>query len=323
MITYKKAGVDIDAGNELVRRIKKMAPKIGGFSDGMALPRGLKDPVIIGCTDGVGTKLAIAQEVGLHHTIGYDLVGMNVNDLICSGAQPLFFLDYFACGKLDVKLAETVVKGIANACRESGCDLLGGETAEMPGFYKPGEYDLAGFAAGVVEARKQLRPKDTVREGDVLLGIPSSGLHSNGYSLVRKVFKKSERKKWASTLLRPTRLYVKPVLRVIQALNRNGNWGVRGAVHVTGGGFPDNIPRVLPAHLEAHIDPLSWRTPLIFQEIQKRARLSDDEMFRTFNMGVGMILVLAPGAVQRARRLLPDSFVIGRVAKGKSGVRYV
>src|SRR5688572_8185353 len=189
MITYKKAGVDIDAGNELVERIKKMAPRIGGFSDGLPLPRGYKEPILIGCTDGVGTKLAIAQKLNKHDTIGYDLVGMNVNDLICSGAKPLFFLDYFACGVLEVGIAETVVKGIVAACRESDCELLGGETAEMPGFYKPGEYDLAGFATGVVDKKKMLKPKETTEAGDILIGLPSSGLHSNGYSLVRKVFR--------------------------------------------------------------------------------------------------------------------------------------
>jgi len=323
MITYKKAGVDIDAGNELVKRIKRFAPLIGGFSDGMALPHGLKDPIIIGCTDGVGTKLEIAQTLGIHGTIGYDLVGMNVNDLICSGARPLFFLDYFACGKLNVDTAEAVVKGIAEACRESGCQLLGGETAEMPGFYKPGEYDLAGFAAGVVEKAKKLRPRETVREGDVLLGLPSSGLHSNGYSLARRVIPKSEWKRKAEMLMKPTRLYVNGILRVIDKLNSRGKWGVRGAVHVTGGGFTDNIPRVLPAHLAAAIKKGSWPVPEVFQEIQKRAKLPDSQMYWTFNMGIGMILVVDPDSLPAAKRLLPDSFVIGSVVKAARGVRYV
>jgi phosphoribosylformylglycinamidine cyclo-ligase len=271
----------------------------------------------------VGTKLAIAQAVGIHHTIGYDLVGMNVNDLICSGAKPLFFLDYFACGKLDVDVAETVVKSITRACRESECELLGGETAEMPGFYRPGEYDLAGFAVGVVERDKQLKPKETVREGDVLLALPSSGLHSNGYSLVRKVFKRSEWRQRADELLRPTRLYVKDALRAIGALNKGGRRDLRGIVHITGGGFTDNIPRVLPPGIEARIDRLSWTLPPLFAEIQKRARLPDAEMFRTFNMGVGLVVVVASTAVARAQALLPDAFVIGRMAAGKRGVIFV
>jgi phosphoribosylformylglycinamidine cyclo-ligase len=323
MITYKNAGVDIDAGNELVDRIKKMAPRIGGFSDGLPLPKGYKEPILIGCTDGVGTKLAIAQALGVHHTIGYDLVGMNVNDLICSGAKPLFFLDYFASGKLDVGTAEKVIKGIVAACKESDCELIGGETAEMPGFYKPGEYDLAGFATGVVEKSKMLKPKDTCRAGDLLLGLPSSGFHSNGYSLVRKVFPKSEWRAKQKALLAPTRLYVRPVLNALAKLNRKGHIGVKGAVHITGGGFTDNIPRVLPPNLSAEIRVGSWRVPPIFQELQKRAKLSQDEMHRTFNNGLGMILVVNPADESAARRLLPGSSVVGRLAKGQCDVRAI
>lgn len=323
MITYKKAGVDVTAGNTLVKRIKKLAPKIGGFSDGIALPKGIKEPVLIGCADGVGTKLAIAQALGIHHTIGFDLVGMNLNDLICSGARPLFFLDYFSCGKLDVKQAESVVKGIARACREGQCELIGGETAEMPGFYKPGEYDLAGFATGVVERKKQLQPKKTIKSGDVLLGLPSSGLHSNGYSLVRKLFSRREWKKKSPVLLRPTRLYVKEVLRAIHALNRDGKNGVKGVIHITGGGFTENIPRILPPNMTAKILLGSWPVNGIFKELQKRGRLSLMEMFRTFNMGIGMILVVSPRAINRARRLLPRSYIIGEVARGSRDVRYL
>lgn len=323
MITYKKAGVDIDAGNELVRRIKKMAPRIGGFSDGMSLPAGIKNPVIIGCTDGVGTKLAIAQAVGKHDTIGTDLVGMNVNDLICSGARPLFFLDYFACGRLDVKIAQTVVKGIVKACKESDCELLGGETAEMPGFYKPGEYDLAGFATGVVDKTKMLRPKETVKAGDILLALPSSGLHSNGYSLVRKVFSKKEWFKKAGTLLAPTRLYVRPILKALSKLNANGRHNIKGIVHITGGGFTDNIPRILPGHLSAELHVDAWKTPEVFKEIKQRARLSDLEMFRTFNNGLGLVLAVDPKAVAWAKKVLPGSMVVGRVIKGRGDVHYV
>ena len=323
MITYKKAGVDIDAGNNLVERIKKMAPRIGGFSDGMALPKGYKEPILIGCTDGVGTKLAIAQALNQHDTIGYDLVGMNVNDLICSGAKPLFFLDYFACGKLDVKQAETVVRGIVNACKESDCELIGGETAEMPGFYKPGEYDLAGFATGVVEKSKKLRAKETAKAGDFLLGLPSSGFHSNGYSLVRKIFTQQEWKAKSDVLLAPTRLYVRPVLKALDKLNAGGKWNIRGAVHVTGGGFTDNIPRVLPKNLSAEIRIGSWQTPTIFRELQSRAKLSEIEMFRTFNNGIGMILLIDPACADQAKKLLPGSTIIGRLIKGSCDVRYV
>lgn len=323
MITYKTAGVDIDAGNELVERIKKMAPRIGGFSDGMPLPKGIKKPIIVGCTDGVGTKLAIAQALKVHDTIGYDLVGMNVNDLICSGAQPLFFLDYFACGKLEVGVAETVIKGIVAACKESDCELLGGETAEMPGFYKPGEYDLAGFATGVVDADRKLNPKKTVKPGDVLLGIPSSGLHSNGYSLVRKVFNENEweaKKKW---LLAPTRLYVRPALKVLSTVNKGKTQKAKGFVHVTGGGFIDNIPRILPEKMDAVIKLESWPMLPIFEEIAARASLTKEEMFRTFNMSIGLVAVLDSSVVESVKKIVGTSYVIGHVSKGKGEVRLV
>lgn len=322
MISYKKAGVDVDAGNALVDRIKKMAPRIGGFSDGMAIPKGIKDPILIGCTDGVGTKLAIAQTLNFHNTIGYDLVGMNVNDLICSGARPLFFLDYFACGKLDVDLAEKVVRGIVAACKESDCELIGGETAEMPGFYKPGEYDLAGFATGVVSREKKLDAKKTMKEGDILLGLPSSGLHSNGYSLVRKVIPQKEWKKKAAVLLAPTKLYVRSVLSALEKINKGKSQDIRGLVHVTGGGFTDNIPRIFPKHLSPVIKLGSWPIPPIFLEIQERAKLSDAEAYRTFNMGIGMIMVLSPKAVAQAQKCIPNSFIIGSVTKGKNVVQY-
>lgn len=320
MITYKKAGVDIDAGNELVRRIKAFAPLIGGFSDGIPLPKGMKDPILIGCTDGVGTKLAIAQELGRHDTIGQDLVGMNVNDLICSGGRPLFFLDYFACGKLDVGVAERVVKGIARACRESDCQLLGGETAEMPGFYKPGEYDLAGFAAGVVDRPRRLDPKKTVKPGDVLIGLPSSGLHSNGYSLVRKVFKKSEWKKYADMLLAPTRLYVRPIVALLNKVNRPGHTPVRGLVHASGGGFRDNVPRILPKTLQARIRRGSWPVLPVFEEIRRRSRMTDEHLYLTFNMGIGLILAVDPAYADRVRKQLPTSYVIGSIERGTAGV---
>ncbi len=321
MITYKKAGVDIDAGNELVERIKKMAPRIGGFSDGMALPKGYKEPILIGCTDGVGTKLAIAQALDCHDTIGFDLVGMNVNDLICSGARPLFFLDYFACGKLDVGVAEDVVRGIVKACKESDCELIGGETAEMPGFYKPGEYDLAGFATGVVEKKLMLKPKDNVKAGDILIGIPSSGLHSNGYSLVRKLIPRSEWKKFGNQLLAPTRLYVRLMLPLLAEINKTAP-NIRGLVHITGGGFTDNVPRVLPKNLSARIEVGSWKTPPIFTELKKRGRLSDLEMLRTFNNGVGLVAVASPAAADKLLRRVKGSIVIGALVRGDGEVQY-
>lgn len=323
MITYKKAGVSVSKGNTLVNRIKKFAPKIGGFSDGIRLPRGLKDPILVGCADGVGTKLAIAQKLNIHHTIGYDLVGMNLNDLICSGARPLFFLDYFACGTLNVKVAEKVVRGIARACREGQCQLLGGETAEMPGFYKPGEYDLAGFATGVVAKRNRVQPKRWVKPGDILIGLPSSGLHSNGYSLVRKVFSPREWKKWSRFLMAPTQLYVKEVLRALAKNNNGSQNNIHGLVHITGGGFTENIPRILPPNNRAVIIKGSWKIHSIFREIQKRSQLSDLEMFRTFNMGIGMILAVHPKSVKKVRRFFKKSFVVGLLEKGKRGVLYV
>lgn len=323
MITYKSAGVDVKAGNKLIRQIKKWAPRIGGFSDGLALPKGVKDPVLVGCADGVGTKLAIAHKLDRHDTIGFDLVGMNVNDLICSGAKPLFFLDYFACGKLNVKQAARVVQGIAKACKEAQCELLGGETAEMPGFYKDGEYDLAGFATGVVSKRNILQPKKWIRPGDILLGLPSSGLHSNGYSLVRRVFSPREWRSRASTLLKPTKIYVRQILPLLDQFNRGARPGIKGLVHITGGGFTDNIPRILPPKTAAKILLGSWVVPQIFKDIQKRAKLPLETMFRTFNMGIGMILVVSPDAIPAARRRLPTATIIGEIVRGRRDVRYV
>ena len=238
MMTYKDAGVDVDAGNALVDRIKKMSPVIGGFAGLFPMPKGHKQPMLVGCTDGVGTKLKIAFLADRHDTVGIDLVAMNVNDLLCCGARSLFFLDYFACGKLDVDVAEKVIKGIVEGCRQSECQLLGGETAEMPGFYQPGEYDLAGFAVGVVDKAKIIDGR-TIRPGDVVLGLPSSGIHSNGYSLVRKVFSEKELTKRWKEFLEPTKIYhqtLKPLLKSSRSV-------VKGMAHITGGGFIDNIPR--------------------------------------------------------------------------------
>ncbi|XP_047311802.1 phosphoribosylformylglycinamidine cyclo-ligase, chloroplastic/mitochondrial-like [Impatiens glandulifera] len=317
-LTYKDAGVDIDAGSELVRRIAKMAPGIGGF--GGLFPLG--DSYLVAGTDGVGTKLKLAFESGIHDTIGIDLVAMSVNDIITSGAKPLFFLDYFATSRLDVDLAEKVIRGIVDGCQQSDCTLLGGETAEMPGFYADGEYDLSGFAVGIVKKESVIDGKN-ITVGDVLIGLPSSGVHSNGYSLVRRVLDKSglslkdelpgENITLGQALMAPTVIYVKQVLDIIS------QGGVKGIAHITGGGFTDNIPRVFPKGLGALIYKDSWAVPPIFKWIQKVGRIEEDEMLRTFNNGIGMVLVLSREAAER----IPNSvgYRIGEVVVD-DGVTY-
>ncbi|XP_009373838.2 phosphoribosylformylglycinamidine cyclo-ligase, chloroplastic/mitochondrial-like [Pyrus x bretschneideri] len=322
-LTYKGAGVDIDAGAELVRRIKKMAPGIGGF--GGLFP--FDDKYLVAGTDGVGTKLKLAFETGIHDTIGIDLVAMSVNDIVTSGAKPLFFLDYYATSRLNVDLAEKVVKGIVDGCQQSDCVLLGGETAEMPGFYADGEYDLSGFAVGVVEKDAVIDGKNIVA-GDVLVGLPSSGVHSNGFSLVRRVLAHSglslkdqlpgEDITLGEALMAPTVIYVKQVLDIIS------KGGVKGIAHITGGGFTDNIPRVFPKGLGAVIYNGSWEVPAVFKWIQEAGRIEEAEMMRTFNMGVGMVLVVSREA---AHRILEDAneankaYRIGEVVRGE-GVSY-
>ena len=318
MITYKKAGVDVDAGNALVDRIKKMTTGIGGFAGLFPMPKGLKQPQLVGCTDGVGTKLKIAFLTNRHDTVGIDLVAMNVNDLLCCGARPLFFLDYFACGKLDVDTAENVIKGIVEGCRQSECKLLGGETAEMPGFYAPGEYDLAGFATGVVDKSRVIDGR-TIKAGDVVLGVPSSGLHSNGYSLVRKVIPEPELiRRWEEFLV-PTMIYHKLLKPLIWT---KGPSLIKGMAHITGGGFIDNMPRVLRKGLQICIQKGSWPVPELFLEIQRRAELPDDEMYRTLNMGIGLIIVAAPKDVAKIQGVLKTVYVIGRVESGLRGFRF-
>ncbi|XP_009624440.1 phosphoribosylformylglycinamidine cyclo-ligase, chloroplastic/mitochondrial isoform X2 [Nicotiana tabacum] len=322
-LTYKDAGVDIDAGSELVRRIAKLAPGIGGF--GGLFPLG--DSYLVAGTDGVGTKLKLAFETGIHDTIGIDLVAMSVNDIVTSGAKPLFFLDYFATSRLDVDLAEKVIKGIVDGCQQSDCALLGGETAEMPDFYAEGEYDLSGFAVGIVKKDSVIDGK-SIKVGDVLIGLPSSGVHSNGFSLVRRVLKQSglslkdqlpgETITLGEALIAPTVIYVKQVLDIIS------KGGVKGIAHITGGGFTDNIPRVFPKGLGAIIYEDSWAVPPVFKWIQKAGRIEDAEMMRTFNMGIGMVLVVSPEA---ADRILGEGqktgivYRIGEVVKG-DGVSY-
>ncbi len=323
-ITYAKSGVNIDKGNEFVRRLKPIAKRtnipgvlggIGGFSslfDVAAL--GLKKPLIVATTDGVGTKLDIAQLLGEHDTVGIDLVAMCVNDLITCGAKPIFFLDYYAMGKLDLKASEGIIRGIAEGCRQSDCALIGGETAEMPGFYGIGQYDLAGFAVGLVDKAKVIDGK-SVKKGDVILGLASSGFHSNGFSLVRKLYSKKELKSSIGRkFLTPTRIYVKPILNLI------GKVRVKALAHITGGGFYDNIPRVLPKGLGAHVDMKSWTIPPLFWQVMERAKINLTEMFRTYNMGIGMIAVVSAGDAGNAQKILRefsiDTRPIGRIVQG-------
>jgi phosphoribosylformylglycinamidine cyclo-ligase len=318
LITYKQAGVDIDAGDALVERIKRLSPTVGGFVGLLPLPKKFKRPMLVGCTDGAGTKLKIAFLTGRHDTVGIDLVAMNVNDLICCGALPLFFLDYFACGKLDVGVAEQVIKGIAEGCRQSGAVLLGGETAEMPGFYKRGEYDLAGFAVGAVERSRVIDGKK-VRAGDVLVGLPSSGIHSNGYSLVRKLFSRQELSRRWTEFLAPTKIYVKAIRPFLEA----HECPIKAIAHITGGGFIENIPRVFPTSLQARIHRGSWPISDLFMEIRARSKLLEEGMFRTFNMGIGMVLIVSQQDVASVQKRLGRSYVIGEMEYGSRGVRFV
>ena len=302
-LSYKDAGVDIDAGDALVERIKPFAKKtlregvlagIGGFGALFEVPKRYQEPVLVSGTDGVGTKLKLAFAWNMHSSVGIDLVAMSVNDVLVQGAEPLFFLDYFACGKLDVDTATTVVAGIARGCELSGCALIGGETAEMPGMYPAGEYDLAGFAVGVVEKSKILTGAD-IKPGDVVLGLASSGVHSNGFSLVRKCIERAadkapatlDGKPFKAALMEPTRLYVKSVLAALAA------HPIKALAHITGGGLLENIPRVLPQGCAAHLQKGSWPQTELFAWLQATAGINDLEMNRTFNNGIGMVLVLA------------------------------
>ncbi|WP_437876354.1 phosphoribosylformylglycinamidine cyclo-ligase [Sorangium sp. So ce513] len=331
-VTYREAGVDIDAGDALVERIKRLAKPtrtpevladVGGFAGLCALPGGLNEPVLVSGTDGVGTKLKVAFATGVHDTVGIDLVAMCVNDVLTVGARPLFFLDYFATGKLDVDVGEAVVRGIAEGCKQAGCALIGGETAELPGMYADGEYDLAGFAVGVVERSRILDGK-RVAAGDAVIGVASSGLHSNGYSLARRVLEKemglrmSDRvDELGSTvgeaLLTPTRIYARAITALLAACGD----AVRGLSHITGGGLPGNLPRVLPDGLGAQLDLGSYQRPAVFQVLQRGGPVEEAEMRRTFNLGVGLVAVVEKGAADRAIEALAGSgeraWVLGEV----------
>jgi phosphoribosylformylglycinamidine cyclo-ligase len=299
-LSYRDAGVDIDAGDALVDRIKPFAKKtmrdgvlggIGGFGALFEVPKRYKEPVLVSGTDGVGTKLRLAFQLNKHDTVGQDLVAMSVNDILVQGAEPLFFLDYFATGKLDVAQATEIVAGIARACKEVGCALVGGETAEMPGMYSKGDYDLAGFSVGAVE-RGQALDGSKVAEGDIVLGMASSGLHSNGFSLVRKVMARESHD--IAALLEPTRIYVKPLLQAIR-----GTQAIKGLAHITGGGLPGNVPRCLPEAMRARLDARRWHAPPVFGWLQRAGNVPTDDMLRTFNCGLGMIVVVDRSDVGR------------------------
>ena len=313
-ITYRDAGVDIEAGDALVEQIKPFAKRtmrpevlggIGGFGSLFAMPKKFKEPILVSGTDGVGTKLKLAFELNKHDTVGIDLVAMSVNDILVQGAEPLFFLDYFACGKLEVGTAAAVIKGIAQGCEESGCALVGGETAEMPGMYPAGEYDLAGFAVGCVD-KANIIDGSTIKIGDVVLGLASSGAHSNGYSLIRKLIEKSgidfesdfHGRPFKDVVMAPTKLYVKSVLKLLETLP------VKGMAHITGGGITENIPRVLPAGLTAEIQKNSWTLPPLFQWLQAQGNIAPLEMYRTFNCGVGMAIIIDKAHVASAKAVL-------------------
>ncbi|MFA5089955.1 MAG: phosphoribosylformylglycinamidine cyclo-ligase [Candidatus Omnitrophota bacterium] len=320
-VTYKKAGVDINKANLFVEAIKPFTRGIGGFGGMYKFPaRDYRHPYLVSSTDGVGTKLKIAFLADKHDTVGIDLVGMNVNDVLCTGARPLFFLDYIATGKIEKKVLVKVVAGITEGCRQAGCHLVGGETAEMPGFYKKGEYDLAGFCVGAVEGSRIIDGKN-IRQGDVLLGIESSGLHSNGFSLVRRVFSQKELKKYSPQLLRPTIIYVQPVLKALEIFNNARAPAIKGIAHITGGAFYDKIIRIFPAGLGIRVNAKAWDAPEIFHIIQKKADIPQRDLYRTFNMGIGMVLIVSPASALQIKaafsRMHLRSWVIGEVTAGK------
>lgn len=329
MITYKDSGVNIEEGYKAVNLIKEYTKNtytkgvlnnIGSFAGMFEIGAGYENPVLVSGTDGVGTKLEIAFKSKKYDTIGIDCVAMCVNDILCHGAKPLFFLDYMACGKLDSKVAADIVKGVSHGCMQSQCALIGGETAEMPGFYRDGEYDLAGFSVGIVDKDKIIDGSN-IKDGDILLGLASSGIHSNGYSLVRKIFKNLDKEFMGQpvwkTLLTPTKIYVKPILEVLK------NYEVKGMAHITGGGFYENIPRMFKGEFTAVIDKNTFEIPPIFKEIMKKG-VDEEHMFNTFNMGIGFVLCVRKEEVHLIKELLQSLgekvFEIGYVRVGGAGV---
>jgi len=334
-LNYRDAGVNIDAGNALIDHIKPIALRtqrpgvlsgLGGFGALFEIPTGYKKPVLVSGTDGVGTKLKLATEINKHDTIGIDLVAMCVNDIIVTGAEPLYFLDYYATSKLETSVAVDVIKGIGQGCELAGAALSGGETAEMPGMYQPGEYDLAGFCVGIVE-KDEIIDGSTVCAGDVLIGLASSGPHSNGYSLIRKIiqFSKADlaetlgNQTLGEHLLAPTRIYVKPLLNLMQAVK------VKALAHITGGGLLENIPRVLPANTTAIINESSWQWPEIFQWLKKSGNVDHQEMYRTFNCGIGMVVCVAPDLAEQTLEILnregETAYRIGEIASSNDETR--
>ncbi len=330
-LTYKSSGVDVAKANKFKRQIHSLVAKtfskqvlggIGGFGSLFDFSQlKYKHPILVSSSDGVGTKLIIAKLVNKHNTIGIDLVAMNTNDILCLGARPLFFLDYIASGKLEPQVLRDVIKGIAEGCKQSSCSLVGGETAELPGMYKKGEYDLGGFVVGVVE-KGRIIDGSKIKIGDKLIGLASSGVHSNGYSLVRKIFSQAEQKKYAKEILEPTRIYVKPVLKLLE-----NKIDIKGIAHITGGAFYGKLTRILPKNMDALVYKSSWEAPRVFKLIEKKGKVAEKEMFRTFNMGIGMVLALRPKDVVKAKKILSGyklkSWVIGEVIKGNKKVQIV
>jgi phosphoribosylformylglycinamidine cyclo-ligase len=333
-LTYKKAGVDIKSADAFKDEIKLLARKslrpevlkgIGGFGSFFELAKAkYQDPVLVSSADGVGTKLKIANLAHKHDTVGIDAVAMNANDILCTGAEPLFFLDYIAYSKVDADVLTDVVKGINNGCIQAGCSLIGGETAQMPGMYREGEYDLAGFCVGVVE-KTNIIDGSKIEVGDAVIGLESSGLHSNGFSLVRKVFSRAELRRMSNELLKPTRIYAKPVLSLLRVTSYELR--VTGIAHITGGAFYDKIARILPGNVNARLNKNSWLVPKIFRLIQNKGNIEDREMYHTFNMGMGMVLVVEPNSaravISRLAEFKLKSWIIGEVVKGKREVEII
>ena len=324
-LSYRDAGVDIDAGDALVEAIKPFARRtmrpevmagIGGFGALCRIPKKYKQPILVSGTDGVGTKLKLAFQLDRHDTVGIDLVAMSVNDVLVQGAEPLFFLDYFATGKLEQGVAAQVIKGIARGCELAGCALIGGETAEMPGMYPPGEYDLAGFCVGVVEKARILDGK-SIRRGDTILGLASSGPHSNGFSLIRKILEREPKSAFVDRLFEPTRIYVKPMLKALKSVR------IKGLAHITGGGLTGNVPRILPKKTRAVIRGDAWPRPEVFQWLQRTGGVAEDEMHRVFNCGIGMVVIVDPKDAKRAMSTLRAAgetvYEIGSIEKGPGG----
>ena len=329
-LTYKKSGVDIASASIFKSKIKQLVRKsfrpevlkdIGGFGSFFRLDKSkFRDPILVSSSDGVGTKLKIAELAHKFDTIGIDAVAMNVNDILCTGAQPLFFLDYIAFSKVKEDVLVDVVKGINQGCIESGCSLIGGETAQMPGMYRQGEYDIAGFCVGVVE-RDNIIDGSNIKPGDIVIGLESSGIHYNGYSLVRRVFSINEQKRMSKELLIPTRIYVKPVLSLLP------DKSIKGIAHITGGAFYDKIARILPGNCDVRINKNSWTIPKVFKLIQNKGNIDNAEMYHTLNMGIGMVLIVEPVSVEKIISRLQDfklkSYKIGEVVKGKGIVEFV